>query len=83
MSRAILLALMLSVLATESTAQQRTIYANDGRVVGRYTTNSRGTTTLYGADGRVISRATGNTTIIHDGVSGQVVGDRPKRGRRQ
>ena len=60
-------------------AGQRTIYANDGTVVGRYTTDSRGTTTLYGRDGRVISRVTGNAIITHDGVSGQVFGDRPKR----
>lgn len=72
----------LAALITEAMAQGRTIYANDGRVVGRYATDSQGTTTLYDANGRVISRTTGNTTIIHDGVSGRVVGDKTKRGRR-
>jgi hypothetical protein len=69
-----LIAAAVLASATGAWAQQRTIYGNDGRVVGRYTTDTQGTTTLYGANGRVISRATGNTTIIHDGVSGRVVG---------
>jgi hypothetical protein len=37
-------------------------------------TDTQGTTTLNGRDGRVISRATGNTVIMRDGVSGQVIG---------
>ena len=74
--------LTLIALPVSAMAGQRTIYATDGNVVGRYTTDSRGTTTLYGRDGRVISRATGNTVIMHGGVSGQVIGDRPKRGKR-
>ena len=68
---AVLLAL---VAPAEAMAQGSTIYANDRRVVGRYTTDLQGTTTLYDASGRVINRATGNITIIHDGVSGQVLG---------
>ena len=80
--RALTLLVALTALTTEATAQHRTIYAKDGRVVGRYATDSQGTTTLYGPDGRVISRATGNTTLIHDGVSGQVVGDKARRGKR-
>jgi hypothetical protein len=55
-------------------AQQQTIYSNDGNVVGRYTTDSQGTTTLYGRDGRVISRGTG--TIVMDGVGGTIIPDK-------
>ena len=49
----------------------------------RYVHAGDGTTTLYGRNGWVISRATGNTVIMHDGVSGQVFGDRPKWGKRR
>lgn len=79
---AITLLIALAALTIEASAQQRTIYANGGRVVGYVTTDSQGTTTLYGREGRVISRAAGNATMIHDGVSGQVVGDKARRGRR-
>lgn len=75
--------LIVATLTTEALAQGHTIYGTDGNVVGRYTTTRQGTTTLYGRDGRVISRATGNTVTMHDGVSGQVFGDRPKRGKRR
>jgi hypothetical protein len=53
MKRAAALALVALLMPAEALAQQRTIYANDGRVVGRYMTDSQGTTTLYGPDGRV------------------------------
>ena len=66
--------LLVLLAPAAAMAQGHTIYANDGRVVGRYATDSQGTTTLYDARGRVISRATGNTPIIHDGVSGHVLG---------
>ena len=75
--------LALIALPMPVMAGQRTIYANDGTVVGRYTTDTQGTATLYGRDGQVISRITGNTVIVHDGVSGQAFGDRPKRGKRR
>jgi hypothetical protein len=79
------LTILLALIAPPMPAMagQRTIYANDGNVVGRYTTDRQGTTTLYGRDGGVVSRGTGNTVIMHDGVSGQVFGDRPKRGKRR
>ena len=57
------LLIALAALTSEASAQGRTIYSNDGRIVGRYTTDSQGTTTLYDANGRVISRATGNRRL--------------------
>jgi hypothetical protein len=33
------------------------------------------------ANGRVMGRAMGKTTFIHDGVSGQVVGGKTRRGK--
>ena len=80
--KALTILLVIIAPSMPAMAGQLTIYANDGNVVGRYTTDSQGTTTHYGRDGRVISRATGNTVIMHGGVSGQVIGDRPKRGKR-
>jgi hypothetical protein len=59
----------LAALTIAAPAQQRTIYSNDGNVIGRYATDSPSTTTLYDRNGRVISRATGNTVIMHDGMS--------------
>ena len=81
--RILALLIALTRLTTEALAQGHTIYAADGNLVGRYTTDSHGTRTLYGRNGWVISRATGNTVIMHDGVSGQVFGDRPKWGKRR
>ena len=68
-----------ATLSTEALAQGCTVYSNDGSVVGRCATDNHGTTTLYDRNRRIISRATGHTVIKHDGVSGQVFGDRPKR----
>jgi YD repeat-containing protein len=51
------LLIALATLTTVAFAQGRTIYSNDGNVVGRYTTDRQGTTTLYDRNGRVISRA--------------------------
>jgi hypothetical protein len=81
--KALTILLALIARAMPALAGQRTIYHNDGNVVGRYTADRQGTTTLYGRDGRVISRGTGNTVIVHDGVSGQVFGDRPKRAKQR
>jgi hypothetical protein len=55
--KALTILLALIAVPMPAMAGQRTIHANDGNVVGRYTTDSRGTTTLYDANGRVISRA--------------------------
>jgi hypothetical protein len=67
-------AALIAILASAANAGQQTIYSNDGNVVGRYTTDTQGTTTLYGRDGRVIARGTG--TIIMDGVGGTIIPDR-------
>ena len=42
-----------------ASAQQRTLYGSDGKVVGQSVTGSNGAVTHYGADGRVISRPIG------------------------
>jgi YD repeat-containing protein len=66
--KTILLALALSALATEASAQSQTFYDSSGKSVGRSATDSQGTTTFYDASGRVSSRASksGNTTTIYD-----------------
>ena len=71
----ILLAALTLAMASEASAQQRTLYDASGRVVGRSSTDSQGTVTNYDARGRVISResTTGNTTTIYD-ASGRSVG---------
>jgi YD repeat-containing protein len=55
-------------LTGAASAQQRTFYDAGGKVVGRSSTDSSGTTTNYDARGKVISRETtaGNTTTIYD-----------------
>ena len=69
------IAIVLALLTTEVLAQQRTIYGSDGKVIGRATTNSNGSTTYYGADGRVSGRAftSGNTTTFY-GPDGRKAG---------
>jgi len=68
-------AALLAILATEAYAQSRTFYDSAGRVVGRSSTDSQGTTTNYDERGKVNSRetTTGNTTTIYD-ASGRNVG---------
>ena len=66
---------LTALFTTHSVAQQRTIYDREGNAVGRYTTDTQGTTTLYGRDGRVIGRESG-ATIMMDGVGGSIFGDR-------
>jgi YD repeat-containing protein len=72
-----LLAATLSVitLSSEAPAQSGTLYDSSGRVSGRYSTDSQGTTTYYDATGKVTSRAStsGSTTTIYD-PSGRNVG---------
>ena len=64
------------LMPAEAMAQGRTLYGSDGRVVGRSTTDSAGTTTLYGADGRAITRETNTRggSTVYDAQSGRVVG---------
>jgi hypothetical protein len=69
---AVVLALLMSSAAM---AQQRTIYS-DGKVIGRESTGTDGSTTLYGgADGRVRARTStsGNQTTIFN-ADGRRVG---------
>ena len=72
----ILAALALAALTVEASAQQRTIYGPDGKVIGRVTTDSQGSQTIHGADGRVTGRTSTDsqgTTTIRD-ASGRTVG---------
>ena len=61
------IALLMPTAATAQT-QSHTIYGSGGKVTGRTTTDSRGSTTFYGRDGRVTGRATvsGNTRTFYD-----------------
>jgi YD repeat-containing protein len=57
-------------------AQQRTIYDASGRVTGRASTDSQGTTTFYDANGRVTGRSSissSGTTTVYD-ANGRAVG---------
>ena len=72
----IIAALALAALTGAASAQQRTIYGRDGKVMGRVTTDSQGSQTIYGADGRVTGRTSTDsqgTTTIRD-ASGRTVG---------
>ena len=64
------LAIVLALLtAGNAQAQQRTIYGADGKVTGRMTTDSQGSTTIYDAAGRVTGRTStdsSGTTTIYD-----------------
>ncbi len=76
MTNPILLALTLAMMMTGGAlAEQRTFYNSSGKVVGRSSTNSSGTTTIYDSRGRVISResTSGNRTTIYD-AAGRLVG---------
>jgi hypothetical protein len=73
------LAIIAMLAASPALAQQQTIYGPDGVVVGRYTTDTQGTTTLYARDGRVISRGTG--TIIMNGPGGTIIRDNHINGK--
>jgi YD repeat-containing protein len=63
MSTKILLALVLTILVSDASAQQRTFYDSRGNVVGRASTDSQGTTKFYDASGKVVGQETksGNT----------------------
>ena len=81
--KTLLAAAALALIAlTTALAQQRTLYGSDGRVVGRATTDSTGTTTLD-RDGRAVTREspTSSGTIIYDGASGRVLGKTTKEQR--
>ena len=79
--------LALLVMPTEMLAQQRTIYGADGRVTGRVTTDSQGSTTIYDASGRVSGRTSTDsqgTTTIYDASgrkAGSVTGPKPQKSK--
>jgi YD repeat-containing protein len=68
MKRTLIALAALVAMMGATLAQQRTIYDNAGRSVGRSSTDSQGTTTNYDNRGRIISRETtvGNQTTIYD-----------------
>ena len=76
--RAAGVAILLTLLTTDVLAQSqsRTIYGSDGKVSGRTSTDTQGSTTVYGADGRVEGRtstdSSGTTTIY--GANGRKAG---------
>ena len=79
------LAIVLTLLtASDAQAQQRTIYGPDGKVTGRVTTDSQGSTTIYDAAGRVTGRTSTDsqgTTTIYD-ASGRRAGTVTQSGRK-
>ena len=70
------LAIVLVLMPTAALAQSRTFYDASGRVTGRSTSGSNGSTTIYDASGRVTGRTStgsnGTTTIY--GSDGRRVG---------
>jgi YD repeat-containing protein len=80
MIRALLFAALLTSVADEAGAGERTIYGPDGRVQAREATGPKGDTTLYGADGRVLGRsATSGATTTFYGADGRKVGTEVRR----
>ena len=83
------LAIALALLMpTDALAQSRTFYDASGRVTGRSTTGSNGSTTIYDASGRVTGRTStssnGTTTIYDsDGRSVGTVTTQQKREQRR
>ena len=76
--------LVLALLPCDALAQQRTVYGPDGKVTGRVTTDSQGSTTIYDAAGRVTGRTSTDsqgTTTIYDAAgrrTGTVTNSRAK-----
>lgn len=69
-------AIVLALVSSDALAQSQTFYGADGRVTGRSSTDSQGSTTFYGADGRVSGRASTDsqgTTVLY-GSDGRRVG---------
>jgi streptogramin lyase len=83
--RAITLLVALAALASDATAQQRTIYGAEGKAVARSTTNSQGTVTVYDAtSGKAVSREaiTGSGTVIYDAQTGRIIARTTREQRR-
>ena len=68
MTKILLALLTFAMMTGAASAQSRTYYNSSGKVVGRSSTDSQGTTTFYDASGRVTGRASksGNTTTVYD-----------------
>ena len=66
--KTLLALLTLAIMTGAASAQQRTFYDSSGKVVGRSSTDSQGSTTNYDARGKAISRESTscNTTTIYD-----------------
>jgi YD repeat-containing protein len=75
MTKILVSLLTLAMMTGAASAQQRTFYDASGRVVGRASTDSQGTTTNYDARGKVLGResTSGGTTTIYD-AAGRNVG---------
>lgn len=75
MTGKILFALVAAFLAAQAQAQSRTFYDSSGKVVGRSSTDSQGSSTIYDSFGKVVGRESksGNTTTIYD-AGGRNVG---------
>ena len=75
---------LVALMPTTALAQGRTYYGADGRVTGRSTTDSQGSTTFYDASGRVSGRTSTDsqgTTTIYDASgrrTGSVTGPKPR-----
>jgi YD repeat-containing protein len=68
MTKILLALLTFAMMIGAASAQQRTFYDSSGKVVGRSSTDSQGTTTNYDSRGKVISRqsTSGGTTTVYD-----------------
>ena len=76
----VLLTLLTLAMATDASAQQRTYYDGSGKVVGRSSTDTQGSTTVYDASGNIIGREskTGNQTTIYDAAGCNVGAGSPR-----
>ena len=79
-------AIVLALFTATALAQTRsqTFYDSSGRVTGRSTTDSAGSTTFYDASGRVIGRSStssNGTTTIYD-AAGRKTGTVTQSGRK-
>ena len=77
--------LVLALLTCDALAQQRTVYGPDGKVTGRITTDSQGSTTIYDASGKVsqaarplTAKAPPRSMTTQGARSGTVTPDRKK-----
>ena len=62
------------LMPTDATAESRTFYGADGKVLGRSITDSDGVTTYYDAAGRITGRtSTGGDTMTIYGADGRVI----------